>query len=48
MSKNLFTIEDIKKLGNNKNVLRVSELSITYSYEFKILFIDEYIAGKLN
>ena len=47
MSKILFTKEDIKKLENNKNVLRVSELSITYNYEFKILFIDEYIAGKL-
>uniref|UniRef100_UPI00384E4AF3 HTH domain-containing protein n=1 Tax=Clostridium algoriphilum TaxID=198347 RepID=UPI00384E4AF3 len=34
-------------LENNKNVLRVSELPITYSYEFKILFINEHIAGKL-
>ena len=47
MSKIVFTKEDIKKLENNKNVLRVSQHSITYSYEFKILFIDEYIAGKL-
>jgi len=46
MSKILFTKEDIINLGKNKNVLRVSELAITYKYEFKILFIDEYIAGK--
>ena len=47
MSKILFTKENIRKLENNKNALRVSELSITYNYEFKILFINEYIAGKL-
>lgn len=47
MSKDLFTKEDIRTLAKNKNILRVSECSITYSYEFKILFIDEYIAGKL-
>lgn len=47
MSKILFTKEDIKKLENNKNILKVSEYGITYKYEFKILFIDEYIAGKL-
>lgn len=46
MSKILFAKEDIINLGKNKNVLRVSELAITYKYEFKILFIDEYIAGK--
>jgi putative transposase len=44
---NLFTEEDIEKLENNKNVLKVSEHSITYNYEFKILFINEYISGKL-
>lgn len=47
MSKIVFTKEDIRKLENNKNVLRVSERSITYTYEFKILFIEEYIGGKL-
>ena len=46
MSKILFTKEDIINLRKNKNLLRVSELAITYKYEFKILFIDEYIAGK--
>jgi len=47
MSKILFTKENIKKLKTNKNILNVSEYSITYNYEFKILFIDEYITGKL-
>ncbi|MCB2362544.1 IS3 family transposase, partial [Clostridium estertheticum] len=47
MSKILFTKKDIIKLEKNKNVKNVSEYSITYNYEFKILFIDEYIAGKL-
>jgi len=36
---NKFTKEDIKKLENNKNVLKVSEHSISYNYEFKVLFI---------
>lgn len=47
MSKILFTEEDIEDLKKNKNVARVSEKSITYTFEFKMLFIDEYIAGKL-
>lgn len=47
MSKILFTENDIEKLKMNKNVARVSNKSITYTFEFKRLFIDEYIAGKL-
>jgi transposase InsO family protein len=47
MSKIIFTKNNIVKLRNNKNVITVSERAITYSYEFKILFMDEYIAGKL-
>ena len=47
MSKIIFSKEDIKKLKNNKNVLNVSERSITYTYDFKVLFIDEYTIGKL-
>ena len=47
MSNILFTKEDIRKLEKNKNILRISEHSITYSFEFKIIFINEYIAGKL-
>ena len=44
---NKFTKEDIKKLENNKNVLKVSEHSISYNYEFKLLFINEYLSAKL-
>ena len=44
---NKFTKEDIKKLENSKNVLKVSEHSISYNYEFKVLFINEYLSGKL-
>lgn len=47
MSKILFTQEDIEKLKKNKNVSKVSEKAITYTFEFKRLFIDEYISGKL-
>ncbi|PRR80973.1 hypothetical protein CLVI_28840 [Clostridium vincentii] len=48
MSKNIFTKEQVEKLeNNNNNILKVSERSITYTHEFKILFINEYIAGKL-
>ena len=47
MSKILFTEKDIEKLKKNKNVARASKKSITYTFEFKRLFIDEYIAGKL-
>lgn len=47
MSKSLFIEEDIEKLKKNKNVARASEKFITYTFEFKRLFMDEYIAGKL-
>ncbi|MBS6502173.1 MAG: hypothetical protein KH415_11185 [Clostridium sp.] len=47
MSKILFTEEDIEILKKNKNVARVSGKSITYTFEFERLFIDEYIARKL-
>lgn len=47
MSKILFTEEDIENLKKNKNVARISKKSITYIFEFKRLFIDEYISGKL-
>lgn len=47
MSKILFTEEDIEKLKKNKNVSKVSEKAITYTFEFKRIFIDEYITGKL-
>ncbi|MBC2459874.1 IS3 family transposase [Clostridium beijerinckii] len=47
MSKILFSKENIIKLEKNNNILRVSERSITYTNEFKRLFIEEYMAGKL-
>lgn len=47
MSKVLFSKMSILKLQKNKNVLNVSEKAITYTDEFKRLFIDEYMSGKL-
>lgn len=47
MSKVLFTESQVHKLSKNKNVLRVSSKSITYSDEFKKLFISENLKGKL-
>ncbi len=47
MSKIIFSPEDIKKLEKNPNVAKVSERSITYTDEFKHLFIEEYLKGKL-
>ncbi|WP_271809577.1 hypothetical protein [Clostridium beijerinckii] len=41
MIKILFTKEDIINLEKNINILRVSERSITYTDEFKRLFIEE-------
>lgn len=47
MSKVLFNENDITKLQSNPNVVKVTSKSITYSDEFKRLFIDEYLKGKL-
>lgn len=46
MSKIKFSKEAIKILEQNIHVKRVSELSITYTDEFKRLFIEEYLKGK--
>lgn len=46
MSKIKFSKEAIKILKQNIHVKRVSELSITYTNEFKWLFIEEYLKGK--
>lgn len=46
MSKIKFSQKDIEALEKNPNVLTVSELSITYSDEFKNRFINEYLRGK--
>lgn len=46
MNKKTFSPKDIKTLQKKPNVKRVSELSITYSDDFKSKFINEYLAGK--
>lgn len=46
MSKKLFTEEEIKILSKNKYVKNVSNKGITYSDEFKRLFIEENQKGK--
>lgn len=47
MSKILFSSDDIKKLEANPYVAKVSERSITYTNDFKRLFVDQYLKGKL-
>lgn len=47
MSKITFNKETIESLKQNPYVVKVSEKSITYSDEFKRLFIEEYLKGKL-
>ncbi|EJO5349518.1 hypothetical protein NRP93_003697 [Clostridium botulinum] len=47
MSKKLFTNEEIKLLSENKYVKNVTNKAITYTDEFKILFIVERSKGKL-
>lgn len=47
MSKKLFTAEEIKLLLNNKYVKKISPKAITYTDEFKLLFIAERSNGKL-
>jgi len=47
MSKIKISASEIKKLEKNPNVKRVSTLSITYTDEFKKIFIEAYLLGKL-
>lgn len=47
MGKNYFTSEQVEQLKKNKYVKHVSEKSITYTEEFKEVFIDEYNLGKI-
>jgi transposase len=47
VSKKLFTESELNKLSKNKNVLRVSSKSITYSDDFKKIFMSESLKGKL-
>ena len=46
MSKKIFTKEEIEILSKNKFVKKVSEKGITYTDEFKRLFISENVKGK--
>lgn len=48
MSKKLFTNDEILSLSKNRYVKRVSEKGITYTDEFKSLFIEERSIGKLT
>lgn len=47
MGKKYFTPEQVEDLRQNKYVKKVSEKSITYTEEFKEIFILEYNSGKL-
>jgi len=47
MSKKLFSDEEIKSLSKNRYVKSISKRGITYTDEFKILFIAERSKGKL-
>ena len=47
MSKKLFTEIEIEKLKNNIYVKEVSQKGITYTDEFKTLFIAEHMNGRL-
>ena len=47
MGKNYFTPEQVEELRKNKYVKHVSEKAITYTEEFKEIFILEYRNGKL-
>lgn len=46
MSKKLFGDEDREHLSRNRCVTRISDRAITYSDEFKQLFIDQYMMGR--
>ena len=46
MSKRIFSIDQIELLSKNKYVKNISEKAITYTEEFKRLFISERQKGK--
>jgi transposase len=48
MSKKIFTEKEIKILSNNPFVKSVRSKGITYTDEFKRIFIEEYDKGKLS
>lgn len=47
MANKYFTEKEINILKKNKNVLKVSKSSITYTDEFKEVFTKEYLKGDL-
>lgn len=47
MGKNYFTAEQVEQLRENKYVKKVSEKAITYTEEFKEMYLSEYKSGKL-
>ena len=47
MGKNYFTPEQVEQLRKNKYVKHVSEKAITYTEEFKEVFMSEYNSGKI-
>ena len=47
MSKKKFSDREVSRLAKNKNILKISNKSITYTFEFKRKFINEYKLGKL-
>ena len=47
MGKNYFTPEQVEQLKQNKYVKNVSEKAITYTEEFREVFLLEYNTGKL-
>ena len=47
MSKKLFSEEEIEILSKNKYVKSISNRGITYTDEFKVLFMSQYNIGKL-
>jgi len=48
MSKKIFSNKEIKELSINKYLKNVTEKGITYTNEFKLLFIAEYEMGKTS
>ena len=47
MAKKMFSEEEIRNLQANPYVKKVSEKSITYTQEFREIFVIEYQKGKL-
>ncbi len=48
MSEKIFTVKDIKQLSTNPYVKTVSSKAITYTDEFKQVFIAKNEKGKLS